>query len=125
MTDAFCLISAFVSRNGNKIKVSNKSFCFWKTIKIKKKFTSSLIIPYQNSPELAAFLTACFSPLSCLVCVYSVIERKAHRTYLHIHLNASLSSMGSVGIFTNSIPLLTYFELIFTTSNKLKKKCRF
>jgi len=38
----------------------------------------------------------------CCVVVYDVIERKASRTYSHIHLNAVLSSMGGVEMFTKS-----------------------
>lgn len=42
-------------------------------------------------------------------------KHAGHRPYLHIQLNATLSSIESIGMCDNSVPLLAYFKLLFTT----------
>ncbi len=68
-------------------------------------------------------ITAFFPPIAVIFVVFIFkFERKACSTYLHIHLNATISSVGSIGMFANSIPLLLkFFKLLLTSKRRMKK----
>jgi hypothetical protein len=64
-------------------------------------------------------MISCFLNCRFLTTFIFVVERKAHNTYLQIHLNFAFSSVGGVGMFANK--LVTYFELLFTPKHRTEQ----
>lgn len=121
-----CLTTVFQAKSKNEQNQATTKL-------ILSSFRSSKQLARANFPEKLAlyckrlrnlsgqpncsFLTAV---IFFFVCVYFVIVRKARSTYLHINLNAALSSVDGVEMFTHSLQLQRYFELIFTPKRRTK-----